>query len=105
MLVIQQYHMNGIMHKWANPHFDEFEKKIVQQHEVQDKTNKYKKHKKVTKSVNKWSNPQWRNSYIDQVVAINDTYFHCFLMPFIWKALPDYIPTMNKNHYETLNQC
>ena len=26
----------------ANPHFDDFEKKIALQHEVQDKTNKYK---------------------------------------------------------------
>ena len=25
-----------------NPHFDDFEKKIGQQHEVQDKTKKYK---------------------------------------------------------------
>ena len=34
--------MDGIMHKWANPHFNDFEKKsrsnIAQQHEVQDKT-------------------------------------------------------------------
>ena len=30
------------MRKWAKSHFDDFEKKIAQQHEVQDKTNKYK---------------------------------------------------------------
>ena len=36
------HHMDDIMHKWANPHFDDFEKKIAQQHGVQDKTNKYK---------------------------------------------------------------
>ena len=30
------------MHKWANPHFNNFEKKIAQDREVQDKTNKYK---------------------------------------------------------------
>ena len=46
MLVITQYHMDGIMHKWADPHFDEFENKIVQQHEVQDKT--YEKHCQIT---------------------------------------------------------
>ena len=34
--------MDGIMHKWSDPHFDDFEKKIALQHEVQDKTNKYK---------------------------------------------------------------
>ena len=34
--------MDGIMHKWANPHFDDFKEKIVQQHEEQDKTNRYK---------------------------------------------------------------
>ena len=30
------------MRKWAKSHFDDFEKKIAQQHEVLDKTNKYK---------------------------------------------------------------
>ena len=30
------------MHKWANPHFGDFEKKITQQHGVQDEKNKYK---------------------------------------------------------------
>ena len=37
--------MDGIMHKWANPHFADFQKKISEialQHEVQDKTSKYK---------------------------------------------------------------
>ena len=29
------------MYKWANTHFDDFEKNVLQ-HEVQDKTNKYK---------------------------------------------------------------
>ena len=30
------------MHKWANPQFDDFEKKTALQHGVHDKTNKYK---------------------------------------------------------------
>ena len=24
---VLQYYLDGIMHKWANPHFDDFEKK------------------------------------------------------------------------------
>ena len=34
--------MDGIIHKWANPHFGDFNEKIALQHEVQDKMNKYK---------------------------------------------------------------
>ena len=35
-------YLDGIKHKLDNPHFDKFEKKIALQHEVHDKTNKYK---------------------------------------------------------------
>ena len=40
--------MDGI-YKWANPHSDDFEKKIAQQHGVQNKTNKYKMAQKGNK--------------------------------------------------------
>ena len=50
--------MDGIIHKWANPHFGDFEEKISLQHEVQDKTNKHKLTQKVTKWVTEWSNPE-----------------------------------------------
>ena len=54
-------------------------RKIALQHEVQYKTNKYKLTQKGNK-ISKWSNTWMWNSCIDQVVAINDTYFHVFLM-------------------------
>ena len=34
--------MDGIMHKWANPKFWRFWEEVALQHEVNDKTNKYK---------------------------------------------------------------
>ena len=39
---IIKLYMDGIMHKWANPHFDDFEKKIALQHKVRYKNKKYK---------------------------------------------------------------
>ena len=46
------------MHKWANPHFDDFEKKSHSNMEYRIKRINTDKHKKVTKSVTKWSNPE-----------------------------------------------
>ena len=37
-------YMDGIMHKWSNPHFVE----IALQHEVQDKTKKIQKGNKIS---------------------------------------------------------
>ena len=47
-----------IMHKWANPHFDDFEKKSRSNMKYKIKRINTNYHKKVTKSVTKWSNPQ-----------------------------------------------
>ena len=61
-----------------NQHFDDFENKSRSNMKYRIKRKNTNSHKKVTKSVPKLSNPQWENSYIDQVVAIIDTYLHCF---------------------------
>ena len=45
ILYIDVLYMDGIMHKWSNPHFVE----IALQHEVQDKTKTYKLTQKANK--------------------------------------------------------
>ena len=50
--------MDGIMHKWANPHFDDFEKKSRCKVEYRIKRINTNEHKKVTKSGTKWSNSE-----------------------------------------------
>ena len=46
------------MHKWANPHFDGFEKKSRSNMKYRIKRINTDEHKKVTQSVIKWSNPE-----------------------------------------------
>ena len=46
------------MHKWANPHFDDFEKKSRCNMKYRIKRIHKNYNKKVTKSVTRWSNPE-----------------------------------------------
>ena len=50
--------MDVIMHKWSNPHFGDFEKKSRCNMKYRIKRINTNYHKKVTKSVTKWSNPE-----------------------------------------------
>ena len=72
--------MDGIMQKWANPHFDDFEEKIVQQHEVQDKTNRYKLTQKGNKISDQMSNPECETRIFIKLLLSMTYIFIVFLM-------------------------
>ena len=76
------HHLDGIMHKWANPHFGDFEKKsrMYSMKHVQDETNKYKLTQKRNKSVTKWSNPECETRILIKLLLSMTYIFNVFFI-------------------------
>ena len=66
------------MHKWSNPHFDDFEKRsrCNMKYGINQINTNY--HRKVTKSVTKWSNPECETLILIKLLLSQNIYFHCF---------------------------
>ena len=94
--------MDGIMHKWADPHFDDFEKKSRCNMKYRIKRVNRNLHKKLTKPVTKWSNPEcetrilikfylsmtyifivflmWVSPLVHDAIQIKQCLFTCFIL-------------------------